>query len=157
MVTLKNLVEEGFDVVGFERNDYIGGLWRYTEDAKTSVLESTQVNISKERGCFTDFPFPDGSSPYPSWAEVQRYLEAYAKHFALGHRFRLSDAVVSVVRDPETSRWIVTSRDSQDRLTETVFDKVVVANGTNSVPNIPVLENQDMFDGRMLHSMEYKV
>lgn len=38
LVAVKNLVEEGFDVTGFERNDYVGGLWKYTEEEKTSVL-----------------------------------------------------------------------------------------------------------------------
>lgn len=49
LVALKNFKEEGFDVMGFERNSYIGGLWKYTEDDQTSVLNTTVVNISKER------------------------------------------------------------------------------------------------------------
>jgi dimethylaniline monooxygenase (N-oxide forming) len=57
LVALKNLKEQGFDVTGFDRNDYIGGLWKYAEDDRTSVLSTTIVNISKERGCFTDFPY----------------------------------------------------------------------------------------------------
>jgi dimethylaniline monooxygenase (N-oxide forming) len=59
LVALKNLKEQGFDVTGFERNNYIGGLWKYAEDDRTSVLTTTVVNISKERGCFTDFPYSD--------------------------------------------------------------------------------------------------
>lgn len=49
LVALKNLLEEGFDATGFDRNAYVGGLWQYTEEDKTSVLPSTVVNISKER------------------------------------------------------------------------------------------------------------
>jgi dimethylaniline monooxygenase (N-oxide forming) len=49
LVALKNLKEEGFDVTGYERNAYIGGLWRYSEGSQTSVLNTTVVNISKER------------------------------------------------------------------------------------------------------------
>jgi dimethylaniline monooxygenase (N-oxide forming) len=40
LVTMKNLLEEGFDVTGFDRNDYLGGLWHYDERARISVLES---------------------------------------------------------------------------------------------------------------------
>jgi dimethylaniline monooxygenase (N-oxide forming) len=54
LVALKNLLEEGFDATGFDRNSYVGGLWQYTEDDKTSVLESTVVNISKERVGYTN-------------------------------------------------------------------------------------------------------
>jgi dimethylaniline monooxygenase (N-oxide forming) len=40
VVTVKNLVEEGFNVTGFERSGYVGGLWHYTDDETTlSVLE----------------------------------------------------------------------------------------------------------------------
>lgn len=49
LVALKNLLEEGFDVTGFDKSPYVGGLWQYTEEDKTSVLTSTVVNISKER------------------------------------------------------------------------------------------------------------
>lgn len=39
-VAVKNLLEEGFDVVGFERSSYVGGLWHFTEDEVTlSILE----------------------------------------------------------------------------------------------------------------------
>jgi len=55
LVALKNLKEEGFDATGFERNAYIGGLWRFSEDDKTSVLNTTIVNISKERVGFHAF------------------------------------------------------------------------------------------------------
>jgi dimethylaniline monooxygenase (N-oxide forming) len=51
LAALKNLTEEGFKVTGYDRNPYVGGLWKYTEDDKTSVLQSTMVNISKERVC----------------------------------------------------------------------------------------------------------
>lgn len=37
---MKNLLEEGFDVTGFDRNEYLGGLWHYDERVKISVLES---------------------------------------------------------------------------------------------------------------------
>ena len=52
LVAVKNLAEEGFDVTGFDANSYVGGLWHFTEDDKTSVLPSTVINISKERVCF---------------------------------------------------------------------------------------------------------
>lgn len=67
-MAVKNLTEEGFNVTGFDRNDYVGGLWHYTDEDKTSVLPSewisdsitwrvpvinktiaTVINISKER------------------------------------------------------------------------------------------------------------
>ena len=41
ITAVKNLLEAGFDVTGFERSGYIGGLWHFTDDPETlSVLES---------------------------------------------------------------------------------------------------------------------
>lgn len=40
LVTLKNLLEKGFEVTGFDKSDAVGGLWNFTEHQQTSVLES---------------------------------------------------------------------------------------------------------------------
>lgn len=45
--TLKNLVEAGFDAVGFERNEYIGGLWQWTSNKNiTSATKSKQYTLA---------------------------------------------------------------------------------------------------------------
>jgi ribulose 1,5-bisphosphate synthetase/thiazole synthase len=49
LVAMKNLKEEGFNVTGFDRNSYVGGLWQFTAENQTSVMETTIVNISRER------------------------------------------------------------------------------------------------------------
>lgn len=49
LTSLKNLREQGFEVTGFERSSYIGGLWKYSDGEQLSVLSTTVVNISKER------------------------------------------------------------------------------------------------------------
>ncbi len=36
LVALKNFLEEGFDAVAFEKNDYIGGIWQFTNDKETT-------------------------------------------------------------------------------------------------------------------------
>lgn len=50
LVTVKNLIEEGFAVTGFERNSYVGGLWKYTEGPTTSVLECTKCTHTASHG-----------------------------------------------------------------------------------------------------------
>jgi dimethylaniline monooxygenase (N-oxide forming) len=38
---MKNLLEVGFDVVGFDKHPYVGGLWNYNESKDAiSVLPS---------------------------------------------------------------------------------------------------------------------
>src|SRR5258708_2805328 len=63
----KACLEEGFDVVVFERTHYTGGLWRYHEedtDGVASVMKSTIINTSKEMSAFSDFPPPPEFSNY---------------------------------------------------------------------------------------------
>ena len=44
IVTLKNLLEEGYDATAFDKNPYLSGLWHYTADNRVSALQSTIVN-----------------------------------------------------------------------------------------------------------------
>ena len=58
----KACLEEGFDVVVYEKTDQTGGLWRYREDVVDgvgSVTKSTIINSSKEMSAFSDFPPPE--------------------------------------------------------------------------------------------------
>ncbi|KAK0377910.1 hypothetical protein CLIM01_04714 [Colletotrichum limetticola] len=152
IVALKNLAEEGFEVTGFERNPYVGGLWKFTREDKTSVLPTTVVNISKERGCFTDFPFPDATTSQPSAEEVAQYLEDYVDHFKLRSMMRLNTFVTHVSHDDTLSKWIIEISDSPNEM----FDRVIIATGMNQTPNYPNVKGIEQFKGETLHSKSYK-
>ncbi|KAK7416725.1 hypothetical protein QQX98_005051 [Neonectria punicea] len=152
LVAVKNLSEEGFNVTGFDRSNYVGGLWHYTDEDKTSVLPTTIINISKERGCFTDFPFPDDTPSHCTSAHVQRYLESYVEHFNLTDKLRLGTTVNIVKRDDKEDRWVVDVEGSGPEY----FDKVVVATGINSRPHLPELDGVEQFEGEILHSRAFK-
>ena len=154
LVTLKNLIEEGFDATGFEKSPYVGGLWHYTAEKTTSALQSTIVNVSRQRCCFTDFPFKEGTSSYPTAAEVDRYLNDYTDHFELRPKCKLSTAVTSVERSG--AGWLVKTRTSGGERAQQFFDKVVCANGVEQVPIMPDLPNSSLFKGQILHSTHYK-
>jgi dimethylaniline monooxygenase (N-oxide forming) len=53
LVALKNLLEEGFDATAFDKNDYVGGLWRFTDDAETT---SATEGLSPYQSCLSDLP-----------------------------------------------------------------------------------------------------
>ncbi|KAK2770642.1 dimethylaniline monooxygenase 2 [Colletotrichum kahawae] len=132
LVALKNCLEEGFEAIGFERSSYVGGLWKYTPDAsKTSVLPTTIVNISKERGCFTDFPFPKDVPSQCSAKQVEDYLESYADHFRLRPFIHLNTRVKRVHHDEPTNKWFV----EVDGSSTEIFDRVIMATATISPEN----------------------
>ncbi|KAF4439181.1 flavin depend monooxygenase that catalyses the oxidation of rubrofusarin to 9-hydroxyrubrofusarin [Fusarium austroafricanum] len=152
LVAVKNMIEEGFDVTGFERSGYVGGLWHFTEQDRTSVLPSTVINISKERGSFTDFPFPETTPSHCTAKQVEEYLESYVDHFNFRSKLRLGVTVSKVRRDDESKRWVVDLQGSGPEY----FDKVIVATGINNRPHIPELEGIDQFKGQILHSRSFK-
>ncbi|KAF2623050.1 dimethylaniline monooxygenase 2, partial [Macroventuria anomochaeta] len=153
LVALKNIHEEGFDVTGFDQNPYVGGLWQFTEEDKTSVLQSTVVNISKERGCFTDYPYPEGISAYPTAAEVQRYLVSYTEHFKLEPHLRLNTDVRQIRFDDTRQQYAIEIEGKDVQF----YDKVVIAiGGLTSLPNIPTIEGLENFKGKGLHSRAFK-
>lgn len=158
LVTTKNLLEEGsFDVVGFDKNDFVGGLWHYVAEHQLSALPTTIVNISRERGCFTDFPFPSGASSYPNAAEIDGYLNAYCDHFKLRSHLRLGTAVESVHRDDRNDKWILSLEDVKSKVHEqVVFDKLVMAVGPHSTPRWPDITNRELFRGELTHSISFK-
>ncbi|KAK1764305.1 monooxygenase aurF [Phialemonium atrogriseum] len=154
LVTLKDLAEEGFEVVGFERNSYVGGLWHFTEEDKTSVLPEhfRLLMVTATHGCFTDFPFPDETPSGCPAGEVDKYLESYADHFGLRPKIRLNTDVTRVTRDDAREKWVVDIDGSASEL----FDKVVIATGVNQKPHIPVFKGFELFTGDKVHSRAYK-
>ncbi|OAA77925.1 dimethylaniline monooxygenase 2 [Akanthomyces lecanii RCEF 1005] len=146
IAAVKNLIEEGFEVTGFDKSPYYGGLWHFTEDKQTlSILESTQANIPIERMCYTDFPFPKAK-------EVQEYIESYVKHFQLAPHFRLNASITHISEIEETGKWRVDIEGAPSQY----FDKLVMATGPHVKATPFRLDGQDLFAGEVMHSQRYK-
>jgi dimethylaniline monooxygenase (N-oxide forming) len=67
MSAAKACLEQGFEVVVFEKMDYIVGLWKYKDEdieGIASIMKSTVINTSKEMSAFSDFPPP---SEFPNY------------------------------------------------------------------------------------------
>ncbi|CAO2658055.1 Nn.00g073150.m01.CDS01 [Neocucurbitaria sp. VM-36] len=153
LVALKNLTEEGFDAIGFDRNSYVGGLWQYTAEDQTSVMTTTVVNISRERGCFTDFPYPEDIPSYPTAAQVQQYLVSYLENFNLEPRIRLDTSIEQITFDEQRQQWVLHIKGKAHEY----FDKLIIANGGMvGLPNVPTIEGIEEFKGTSVHSRAFK-
>ncbi len=67
LAAMKCCLDEGLEVVGFERSPDIGGLWRYTEtpiEGQGCVMRSTTINASKEMMALSDYPPPTNFATY---------------------------------------------------------------------------------------------
>ena len=155
LAAMKNLAAVGFDVVGYDLADEVGGNW-YIHGPTSRVYESTHTISTKPFTQFPDFPMPDDWPDYPHQSQMGEYLRRYAHHFDLHRRVRLRTEVVAVQAcdpDDRRTRWRVTSRGPDGEHVDEV-DAVVVANGHNWRPKVP--EIPGTFSGTVMHSAEYK-
>ncbi len=128
----------------------MGGNWIYSPKVThSSVCETTHIISSKKMSEYLDYPMPDHYPDYPSHAQLLAYFQAYTRHFDIDKYIRFNTKVASAEKR-EDNTWSITTEDGN----EDVFDYILVANGHHSVPRIP--EFKGHFDGRMMHSHEYK-
>ncbi|KAB5536172.1 flavin monooxygenase-like protein [Coniochaeta sp. 2T2.1] len=158
LVALKNLLEEGFDAVGFDKNDYVGGLWHFQERSdQLTVMRSTLSNGSKQRGCFTDFPLPADAPDFVPAAALDQYLQDYAKHFGLMEHARLRTSFHGAKFHKDGQKWALSlSTPESPEPHREYFDKVVFAMGTDQTPVTPEIEGIEKFKGFKQHSMGFK-
>ena len=150
--TAKVLKAFGHTVTLFEKESDVGGVW----SASRRYPGLTTQNV-RSTYALSDFPYPDNYPEWPTGEQVQRYLEAYAKHFDLHQHLRLDTLVTSTTLDRESGRWTVTSIHAGTSTAET-FDYLVVCNGIFSQPVVPKFEGAEAFvsqGGRILHSSQF--
>ena len=151
ITAVKELIERGVDVVGFEKGDGIGGLWVYENTSGLSpAYESLHLNTSKGRTEFADYPMPAQWEDYPAAEKVAGYLQDYADHFGVTEKYLFNTTVTSVERDEDG--WTITTDDGE------IFelDGVVVANGHNWDPRWPNPQYPGRFNGEQMHAHDYR-
>ena len=88
--------------------------------------------------------------PSSLWGE---YYKSYAEQFDLYPHIQLNVSVETIQRDKSQNKWAVYLRgESQPRL----FDKIVMAAGTEHTPVYPEIPGQSLFKGQFLHAQSYK-
>ncbi|KAK7977012.1 hypothetical protein PG988_004502 [Apiospora saccharicola] len=156
MTTLKCLREEGFNAVGLERRDHIGGLWSTSSNKTfTSVLDGTVTNISKFITGFSDYPLPQDGPDFLTSAKAAKYFEGYASHFGLHQHVRFGTTVHKVVRNKADTAWDIYMTDANGDSIQT-FDKVAFCHGCESVPSLPPMPNRARFAGQVIHAQAYR-
>jgi cation diffusion facilitator CzcD-associated flavoprotein CzcO len=109
----------------------------------------------------SDFPMPADYPEWPTGAQVQAYLAAYATHFDLDPVLRLSTEVTAAVPVPDGG-WAVTAVPAGGESVNEHFDRLVVANGIFCDPAVPRYPGEAEFTaaggrvmaGTELHSVE---
>ncbi|KAG0349259.1 Cyclopentanone 1,2-monooxygenase (CPMO) [Podila humilis] len=174
LAAIKECLDEPdhIEVVGFEQENYLGGLWRYVEVSEanpnphSSVYKSTIINTSKELMSYSDFAIPADWPTYLPNQKVAYYFDLYAEHFNLKEHVRFETKVVEVkeLKD-DKKRWLVRSHPANASepftITEEVFDYVMMCSGHHWKPRYPSFTgmgktDQAPFTGIQLHSHFYR-
>ncbi|KAM6525723.1 hypothetical protein FALCPG4_011260 [Fusarium falciforme] len=154
LAAIKSLVEEGFQVTCFERRSEAGGIWAFSENPQfTSVTRGTRAQFSKFLIPFSDYPVPDDFPLHPGGEDLRKYYQSYAAHFGLLDKIVFNVTVSSITRTGDDTQWALHLTGKE---TPHLFDKVIVASGSEVTPVIPVIEGLDLFHGKFLHSQAFK-
>mmetsp|Transcript_58479 Transcript_58479/g.163070 ORF Transcript_58479/g.163070 Transcript_58479/m.163070 type:complete len:503 (+) Transcript_58479:111-1619(+) len=141
------LVAHGFQVTVFEKAPKVGGVWREN-------YHSYGVQVPKQLYEFPDFPFDAVEwGDYPTGAETQMYVEAYAAHFKLGPHIRCGTPVLALNERKGQKGYIFDLGEAGSE----EFDFAIIATGMYSqVANMPSwASSKGSFAGDVIHSSEY--
>ncbi|KAK6542787.1 hypothetical protein TWF694_006729 [Orbilia ellipsospora] len=159
LACVKNLREQGLNAIGYDRNEYIGGIWQYTTNENvTCVLKTTTTNEPKYRFTFSDYEYPNELGHYSPAHDIVKYIQGYAKKFDLLKHCRLGMAVQLLERSKDGQNWNITFKDKTGTVTRETFTRVVVCTGPQTQAIFPahVEESRPIFKGRILHSQAFK-
>ncbi|MGV3482490.1 MAG: flavin-containing monooxygenase [Sphingobium sp.] len=149
--TAKILRQFGFDVILFEREPDIGGVW-----AASRRYPGLTTQNPRETYAFSDFPMPPDYPEWPSGAQVQAYLETYVDHFGFRDAIRLDTEVLAA--RPTTTGWSIETRSGDGQSDIAHVDYLIVCNGIFSIPAIPDFVGKEAFTaagGRILHTSQF--
>uniref|UniRef100_A0A8D2B4Q1 Flavin-containing monooxygenase n=1 Tax=Sciurus vulgaris TaxID=55149 RepID=A0A8D2B4Q1_SCIVU len=163
LAAIKCCLDEDLEPTCFERNDDIGGLWKFQKNPSEkmpSIYKSVTINTSKEMMCFSDFPIPDHFPNYMHNSKLMEYFRMYANHFGLLKYIRFKTRVRSVSKRPDfptSGQWDVVV-EAEGQRESLLFHGVLVCSGHHTDPHLPLqsFPGIEKFTGCYFHSREYK-
>ncbi|KZC12907.1 PREDICTED: senecionine N-oxygenase-like [Dufourea novaeangliae] len=169
LAALRHCTSGAYDcqVICYEKTDQIGGTWVYREEIgvdkyglpiHTSMYKNLRTNLPKEVMGYPDYPVPDSPESYLTRTQMLNFLKSYCDHFNLRQHIRFLHNVELVEPTNNGDRkWSIKVKDLQrNTVTNESFDAVMVCNGHYFEPSLPKLRGKDIFQGRQMHSHDYR-
>ncbi|CAF1506849.1 unnamed protein product [Rotaria magnacalcarata] len=151
LVCAKVLLDDGFDVTLFERNEELGGIW-------SSKVAYADLHSQQPGGTFEFSDLYDGEE-FTTWQHVHDYLQEYADLFHITERIQFQTQVLSVSKDnlkDDTIPWSVEIETISGTEETKKFDFVIVATGLFAKPFTPIYHGQSKFAGSILSPIDIK-
>src|SRR5580704_8998045 len=125
IATAKVLKQVGHEVVVFDKAGDVGGVWSTTRRYPGLTTQSP-----RDMYALSDFPMPKRYPEWPSGAQIQDYLAAYATNFGLDPFIRLNTEVTRASTTEGGAGWQLDLQAVNDDSSESlVVDRLVIANG----------------------------
>jgi len=140
LATAAQLRRRGVPVLVIERAGAVGASWRGRYDR-------LRLNSSRPFSKLPGARYPAGTPMFPSRDQVVAYLEAYARDNELEIRLRTHVERI----EPHAGGWRVETSTG-----DLHADQVVVAAGYEHTFWVPRWPGRDRFEGRLIHSAEYR-
>ncbi|RCN39655.1 putative dimethylaniline monooxygenase [N-oxide-forming] 5 [Ancylostoma caninum] len=150
---IKACLEEGVDVVCYEKSADLGGLWNYRPGQKNiggTVMATTVVNTSKEMMAYSDFPPPEDWPNFMHHSKVNEYLHMYAEHFDLMKHIQFNVVVKYITEENDGFRVELENGYVEH------FEKVMLCTGHHAEPLHPQLRDIEKFKGRIMHAYDFR-
>jgi hypothetical protein len=123
-----------------ERSDVVASAWRLR-------YERLRLNTGRWYSTLSGERHPEGTPMFPTRDEFIRYLESYVKRHELSVRFGIQ--VNRIDRCRNSLRVVTSAGDLTAR-------HVIVATGHEHTPRMPEWPGLQQYQGRLLHSAEYR-
>jgi hypothetical protein len=153
LTTIKQLRDEGHEVVCFDKNADIGGIWlRHAgDDDEMKAFDNLMLTISMKLMAYSDHPFK-GGRVFNSRKQYHGYLRDYAERFRLRDHIRFGSEVTDVRKTGRS--WTVSVRRGGVESSEE-FGAVAICSGPFKTPN-RAIAGLEGFDGEIVHSAQYR-
>jgi cation diffusion facilitator CzcD-associated flavoprotein CzcO len=112
------------------------------------LYDGLVLHTGKHLSALPGMPFTSSTPLFPSRHDFVEYLRLYSRRFAVPVQTGMD--VESVTHDGE--QWIVGVRDGLPLRSRAI----IVATGIVSNPHLPTIPQQERFEGRIIHSVEYR-
>ena len=141
IATAAGLKRRGLDPIVLERGGTVAPVWR-------SHYDRLHLHTNKGASHLPGRPMPPRYPKYPSRDQVAEYFEEYTA--AEDVHVRLNTDVVSCHRTDGFWATVTTKGETIESL------NLVIATGLDQIPNMPRYPKQELYEGTILHSAEYR-
>ncbi|XP_021730910.1 probable indole-3-pyruvate monooxygenase YUCCA10 [Chenopodium quinoa] len=158
LATAACLTHHSIPYILLEREDCCASLW------KKKAYDRLHLHLPKE---YCELPHMKMPSNYPKYVpktDFLQYLDNYVDHFGIKPLYRRR--VVSAKLDEGTKKWRVVTKkvtdkaesndNDNDEEEEYVGRYLVVASGETCDPYCPEIEGLSSFEGKVVHSTQYR-